>query len=254
METFLLDPDFIKLVRKQIYDNNLKNSYDEICGNLYMKDKNIRENIRCIGLKHNSSNMGGTEDNRHFCEPEKKIDHIVFHTHPIDPIPSGEDIIIVALNDCVAESTQAHVELLFTPYGYWVFHRTVKKNGKMILPYVRSVTSDEDFLMSKIAEFQKISYRCCQYIYDEFRAGIPIRPEDCKTDRVKQFLENIPRFKNEILHASRGRVMSHFYKYSEDDNNKITIPKSLLREHVQQYCLVKKKWNRNRKNKNKWRV
>lgn len=229
---FSLDRDLVLSNIKQIQENNTKNSYDEVCGNLVIKDNKLH-------MVANSGKQGGTEDARFFCEPLHKIYNIVFHTHPIDPIPSGEDLIIVALNDCVAESTQSHVEFLFTPYGVWVFHRTVRKNNKLFKPYVRKENTPDTFIDNKIAEFQKLAYDCCRYIYSEKNRGVPIRMNTEDKHRMGEYVSNIPKFYKDMLKASKGRVSIHWYPYPENPEQQdivVKLPKVLLEETVVQFC------------------
>lgn len=229
---FSLDKDLVSSTLRQIREKNAETSYDEICGNLIARDGKLV-------MVSDSGKHGGHEDGRWFCEPKDKIYNVVWHSHGVDPIPSGEDLIIVALNDCIADSTQSHVEFLFTPFGVWVFHRTVKRNNKLFKPYVRKESTPDTFIDKKIAEFQSIAYDICRNIYREKDRGIPIRMHNEEGIRLQEFVKNIPQFSKSLLRASKGRISVQWYPYPENPDEQeivVRLPKVLLEETVVQFC------------------
>lgn len=234
---FALDKGLINHVLTDIRNKNSIDSYDEICGNMVVKDGRLV-------LLSDSAMQGKTEDSRFFCEPRHKIYNVIYHTHGLDPIPSGEDLLIVALNDCVADSTQALVEFLFTPFGVWVFHRTVKHNNTLFKPYVRTEATSESFIERKLKMFQNLAYDICRDVYREHAKGIPIRMYTEERVRLSNFLENVPGFYRDMLRASRGKITVHFYCYPDNPQEQelvVRLPRVLLGDPVVRFCALGKK-------------
>lgn len=260
---FIFEAGFIDKVLHDIRYPEMHRGVDkpaEVCGSFYVtRDSQNRYVIHHDSLSTSRKEMNergfhrGTydpEENIQFCHPRKNSANILWHAHPrgVPSYPSGSDVFVTMINDCtnglrhLETAAQAFVEFLFTEYGFWVIHRGVDKDGKLMsaidltdtdgkpirLNYhdmidVEEVRSHVDTLMALLE--RKIMGQYSRTVC----------PDRLAVESINREINTNP-----VFHLIRGRTVLNFFSWDELENNKnwgLTLPGVLIDTPVTDVCL-----------------